>query len=214
MPPRVTTPPPPLTAQERAQAELGAYVRRNLWMSVVVLLALLAVVGGAGVLYRDTLLVATTSVYDSLGFWGLSAVLFASDALTSPIPPDLVLVVIANSDGAQHWVQLTLLLGLVSMGAGSAGWWLGGHVGRTRWGRLMLKRVMRKRVKLVVERYGRMGVVLGALTPLPFSITCWLAGMVSMPYRVFWPAAALRIPRIMLYYIAIAYADDLLRLLL
>jgi membrane protein YqaA with SNARE-associated domain len=61
----------------------------------------------------------------------------------------------------------------------------------------------------MVQRYGRLTVALGALTPLPFSITCWCAGGLGMPLARFLPVSLLRVPRYVVYYLAIAYADQL-----
>lgn len=187
-----------------SETELRAYIRRNLLLTAIVLFVLLAILGALGTWYDDELRRAATSVFDTLGVGGLALVVFAADSITSPIPPDLALIVIANSTLRNHWWPAVLFLGVVSTCAGCLGWWIGGHLGQTRFAKLVLQRSLRPSHRALISRYGRVGVIIGALTPVPFSITCWLAGMVGMKFSHFLPASALRIPRVLAYYVMIA----------
>jgi membrane protein YqaA with SNARE-associated domain len=183
-------------------------VRRSLLNTAVGLALLLAALGIVGVVWEDELLAATAAVYRWLGLGGLAFLVLAADTLISPIPPDVVLVVISKTTLAPAWLWLVPAAGLVSAVAGSFGWLLGRRLGRTtRWMR------PRSLDRALVTRYGRWAVVLGALTPIPFSLTCWLAGMYRIPYRHFAPITLLRIPRFVAYYLAIANADSLLRMM-
>ena len=139
--------------------------------------------------------------------WGLAGILFLSDSVISPIPPDLVLLVLANSPAAPWWYWLIPLLGLLSAVAGCCGWWLGAWLGRYPSIRRGLDRFGGN--ERVVQRYGAWGVALGALTPIPFSITCWIAGMMNVPIRRVAPVTLLRVPRYVVYYLAIVYAERL-----
>jgi membrane protein YqaA with SNARE-associated domain len=50
------------------------------------------------------------------------------------------------------------------------------------------------------KKYGLWAVLAGATTPMPFSVTCWTAGVLGVG---FWPmvmACLFRIPRFYLYY--------------
>jgi len=193
------------------EAELRTYVRRSLVKAVLALVALVAAVGVAGLLYEAELLVATTWVLDTVGLFGLMLILFLSDAVITPIPPDLVLVVLSNSWVHQHWWIAICLIGLLSSFAGNVAWLLSTRVGGTRWVTLLFGRFRRTNRRLVA-RYGKWAVALGALTPIPFSVTCWTAGLLHMPWRDFGPITLLRVPRFVGYYVAIAYADDFARL--
>jgi uncharacterized membrane protein YdjX (TVP38/TMEM64 family) len=51
----------------------------------------------------------------------------------------------------------------------------------------------------IVERYGTVGLAIGAITPLPYVWTTWAAGALGMPWRTFLPVSLLRIPRVFFY---------------
>ena len=51
--------------------------------------------------------------------------------------------------------------------------------------------------------FGFWAVVLGSLTPLPFSATCWMAGHYKLEYGKFFLATLFRIPRMVIYYLAV-----------
>ncbi|HLV21849.1 MAG TPA: VTT domain-containing protein [Polyangiaceae bacterium] len=208
--------PPPLTEPGReaaligpgAPAELGVYVRRNLLLAAALLLVLFGGVGLCGVFFEAELLATTHWLYDTLGLAGLFAILFVSDAVISPVPPDLVLVVIAHTKLSASWPELLLAVSLVSVLAGNVGYWCGRRLGSSNVPRLLFGRHL-ERSQHLVSRYGRWAVALGALTPIPFSLTCWTAGMLTMPHPAFFSMTLLRLPRFYLYYLAIAHADRL-----
>lgn len=206
------TPPLDSPPSTREQAALRLYVRRKLVRAVVVLLALIVGVGIASVWYEAELFLAAHWVYEHVGLSGILAILFTTDTLVSPFPPDLLLLVVAKSALHTHWLSVIGAMGVLSALAGNVGWFLGRHVGGTRSAQRVLRH-FRVRDQKLVARYGRWGIVLGALTPIPFSVTCWAAGLLHLPFaQVFWPTL-LRIPRFFAYYAAIAWADDLTRLL-
>lgn len=195
-----------MAAAAVTDAELRAYIRRNLIYSVIGLVVLFAVLAGLGAWYEEELHHFAQVMFDSLGLGGLAALVFVADAITSPIPPDVALIVIASSELAENWLWPVFLLGVVSTAAGCVGWWIGGHLGKLKQVRIIRRRLLRPEQQALVTRYGRVGVMLGALTPIPFSITCWLAGMVGMKFRDFAPAVMLRVPRVLGYYFIIAHS--------
>jgi membrane protein YqaA with SNARE-associated domain len=150
-------------------------------------------------------------VEQHLGVAGLGALVFVSDTLISPLPPDVVLVVIAKTELAADWRWLVPLGGALSALAGCVGFFIGRWLGERR--RAVPRWIRGDRLnQALVTRYGRWAVVLGAMTPIPFSVTCWLAGMCNMRFSAFAPITLLRIPRFVVYYLAIAQADVVLRL--
>lgn len=195
---------------EPSELQMRAYVRRSLWQGIVFIVVLVAAVAIAGVLYEEELLRITQGIYEAVGLFGLLGILFVSDSIFSPVPPDLVLLVLSRTEHHAHWPLLVLLIGALSVVAGWLGWFLGGKVGNTRFGRFVLGRSSTQNTALV-KRYGRWAIALGAFTPIPFSITCWLAGMYRMPFTPFAQMTLLRIPRFFLYYFALAYGDQWLR---
>jgi membrane protein YqaA with SNARE-associated domain len=179
-------------------------------MALAMILLLVVGLGLLSLRHEQELRGLTNDIFALLGLPGLFAILFISDAVFSPIPPDAVLIVLSRTHYHEHWILLVLVIGLQSVLAGSVGYFLGRWFGDARFGRLVLGRVRVQHAALI-ERRGVLAVAIAALTPLPFSLTCWAAGMLHMPFRRFlWPCW-LRLPRFILYYAAIAYADDLAR---
>jgi membrane protein YqaA with SNARE-associated domain len=189
-------------------AERAAYVRRNVVGALLSLGALFGIVVLAGVVYESELLALTHWIYHQIGIPGLATLLFLADSVTAPIPPDVILVVVAKTDLAHSWYWLVPLGGALSAVAGVFGWTLGVHLSGHRAIAPLLAQFNHRHGDRV-RRYGKLTVALGALTPLPFSITCWSAGALGMPLREFFPVTLLRIPRYVVFYLGIAYAADI-----
>src|SRR5690606_20070216 len=102
---------------------------------------------------------------------------------------------------ASAW-QVVLLIGVVSILAGNCAFYLGRVVQRWPWAARWLSRAGAK-PRALIQGYGRSAVALAALTPIPFSITCLLAGLLGMQHARFWPVTLLRIPRFFLYFAVI-----------
>jgi membrane protein YqaA with SNARE-associated domain len=192
---------------------VDVYVRRKVWGALLSIVVLLAVVAFLSIRHRAALGEATTWVFDHVGLSGLVAILFVSDAVFSPVPPDAVLVLISRSTYHPHWHVLIPVLGLLSAVAGWVGYFCGRRLAHTALASVLFRR-FKQTGTAVIHRYGPWGVVLGALTPMPFSLTCWTAGMLELPFRrMVWPCL-LRVPRFIVYYVAIAFAEDVVRLVL
>ncbi len=57
-----------------------------------------------------------------------------------------------------------------------------------------------------IRKLGVVAVVVAALTPVPFSLVCYLAGSLRMPLGIFFLAILARIPRMAIFYYIIAAA--------
>ena len=189
-------------------SEFEPIVRKNLILALVVLVCLFVGVAIVASVWDAELEAVAVGTYALLGLPGLLALLFVSDAVFSPIPPDLVLLVLSQTQDHAYWAALATLIGVQSVIAGSTGWFLGSRLKQFRASHLLLSRI-RGRHQALVQRHGQLGVALAALTPIPFSLTCWAAGMLNMPFRSFFIPCWLRIPRFVVYYAALVYADAL-----
>ena len=115
---------------------------------------------------------------------------------------------VATTDLAEKWWFYVPILGLVSTIAGFTGYFLGKYVASQPWvPRFLLNFATQN--KDYVEKYGVWAVALGALTPFPFSITCWSAGFLRLNFRAFALGALARFPRIIAYYWIIHSAQKL-----
>jgi membrane protein YqaA with SNARE-associated domain len=205
---------PATAAATPSDPELHAYIRRSVIKALVVLLLAVVLLGFSGVYFKAELLAATAWVLRRVGLVGIAAILFISDAFCAPISSDFTLVVIANSELRQDWYYVVPALALWSSFAGGVAWYLGTKVGHMPWATRWLGRLRSGQNHALVAKLGKWGVALGALTPIPYSLTCWAAGMLELTIgEIFW-VNLLRVPRFIAYYLAFAHSDELLRLLL
>ena len=183
-------------------AETQAFVRRELWLAVVLPIGLLLAVGLAGFFVREEVNALASWVFLRLGFTGLAALFLVSETIVSPLPPDAVLLIVAGSDLAAAWQGPIVTLAFLSLLGGHLGWVLGRQLAHTGIVRHMLGR-HHTRVVQVTWRYGVWAVVLAAATPLPWSVTSWAAGALRLPYRSYLLGSLIRVPRIILGYLLI-----------
>jgi len=189
--------------------ELAKLIRTNLLRAGVslILFAALAIIVVSK--FKPELDHLTTLVFTHVGVGGLVALIFVTDTLISPIPPDSVLFLVANSEYHASWGYVIPIIGVVS----TIGGWLGYALGRYFSNKPLVVQwfgATRVKAKKMILRFGPWAVALGAMTPVPFSITCWSAGLLHLPFRLVWKPCLLRIPRYVIFYAVIAYAPELI----
>ncbi len=189
-----------------SQEELKNYSKRNLIIGALLLLAMFVVLGLTGLRYESEMTRIMQIAADRLGIWGLIGVVFISDSIISPIPPDLALLVIAKSSMRADWLFYVLMIAVASTLAGNLAYLIGRFMGNLHMLPPGLKAFSLKH-QASVHKYGPAAVILGCITPLPFSMTCWSAGFLKMSYRKFLPAVLTRFPRIIIYYWVIHASD-------
>lgn len=181
------------------------YLKRTL-LSLSFLVTLVAVLI---FFYGDEFNLLTHWVLNKIGLPGIVLLIFVTDFIVSPFPPDSVLLLLSQSELRQDWYWIVPMIGAVSTLAGITGYAGGRILGNGAWGVTLFGKLRQTRGPLI-QRYGFWAVTLGALTPLPFSITCWSAGLLKVPFKKVWPATVLRIPRYVGYYLIISAAPQLL----
>ena len=188
-------------------------IRKNLINALVGLLLFVVVMGLLGVLFEAELTRTTTWIVDKIGFVGMAGVLAVTDTLVTPFPPDILLVIIANSPLAENWPFYVGVLGAVSVCAGMTGYGIGRWLGHFAWTRRLFGQFKEEHHEFI-RKYGFWAVVIGAVTPLPYSVTCWTAGVLGVRWTVVFAASALfRIPRFYLFYWLLTSTDGVLSLL-
>ena len=169
-----------MTPQTKSQSSKygSAVSRKKLLLSVIGLIAL----GGlCGYLFKDIIIRAGTWSVEHFGLEGIALATLLIDSCPVPMTsePLILLALGANI----NWINLALLMSLASHLA-----CIIGHTGG---------KALRKYPNLVgqienlfpdififMRENGVHGVLLGALLPIPYAITTWLAGLNSVP---FWP---------------------------
>lgn len=190
--------------------ELRRLLRKNLWGALLSLVLLGALAALLMTHFRPHVEAVTAWIFAEVGLPGIFAILFITDAFVSPLPPDSVLLLVAASPYHQDWLLWVPLMGLSSSVAGCVGYGAGTYLSGRTWAESWLG-PFRTRSEKMIRKYGSWAVVLGALTPVPFSITCWTAGLLRVPFNGVWIPCLLRVPRYVVYYAAIAYSPELLR---
>ncbi len=192
--------------------EVQLFVRKTL-LRALLGIGILLVLGAILFFYFDDEIKTFTHwTVNRFGFAGMALIVFVADSLITPFPPDIILVIIAKSELANNWLVYVGILGSLSVVGGNLGAFLGRKLGNTRWAKGLVTLLSRGDEKMI-SRLGFWAVVLGAATPLPFSITTWTAGFIGMKKRLVFFACLVRIPRYYIYYVLIAYSDYLGQLL-
>lgn len=193
--------PPPTPPAPR-----GDLLRDNLLKAVLALVVFVLAMGVLGLVLEEELTTGTAWVVERIGFVGLCLILLVTDTLVTPFPPDLLLVVIAKSRLAEHWPGYVVALGFVSVVAGMLGWGIGRWLGHRPFARNLFGE-FREDHREFIRKYGFWAVVIGSITPLPFSVTCWSAGVMGLRFATVLSAALLfRVPRFVVYYWLIAHS--------
>ena len=204
---RSRQPPRNVTASVQPRASCIAFcnrsprmIKQNLIKALIGLMLLIVAMGLLGMALEEELVVITTWIVERIGFAGLAAILMVTDTLVTPFPPDILLVVIANSPLAEHWPVYVGILGGISVLAGMTGYGIGRWLGHFAWAQRLFGRFKEEHHEFI-RKYGFWAIVIGAVTPLPYSVTCWTAGVLNLRWSVVLAASLLfRIPRLYLFY--------------
>lgn len=172
-------------------------LRPVIFQTIGVTIAIFVAIALAAVFLREPLEAFAHWVVTELGLGGVFLGVLATDAFTIPIPPDTYLFVAVASHAPVAPMLAVCCAG--SIIAGSIAYRIGPYIQRLPFLRARLER-FRTRGERLFLRYGMWTVAIAALTPIPFSVTCWLAGIYRMPYRGFVIATFARIPRLLAYY--------------
>lgn len=132
---------------------------------------------------------ATLPVYGVLFFF------FVSETLLGLIPPEIFIVWSGNMN--YPWVYLTVL-GFLSYFGGLLTYYIGHIITKIPKVHNYLEVKMAKQLKNS-RKWGGFLIVVGALLPLPFSISCLAAGIIEFPFRNVVIYGSLRLLRFFIY---------------
>ena len=144
---------------------------------------------------NDLLIYVTENYEDYIVF----TVFFISESLLGLIPPEIF---IAWSDKASNPILYLSLLALVSYLGGVVSYFLGKSITKISSVHEYLEVKMAKHIKNT-RKWGGFLIVVGALLPIPFSITSMAAGMIKYPFTNYLLFGLLRFVRFYLYALAI-----------
>jgi membrane protein YqaA with SNARE-associated domain len=184
-----------------APGPMAALSRSRLWLVLRFALGLL-------VLLSVVLLLARTlkPELESLGRlfverFGLTGILlgtFLADGFHFPIPPQFYML-LAMAAG-RPTLAILAVTAVGSLLGGLSGFLLARRLGRITRIANWLERVGGEAGRRLGQRYAHRSVLLASLTPVAFSMLCYLAGLYRLRPSAFALMLALRVPKLVLYY--------------
>lgn len=112
------------------------------------------------------------------GLIGLALFSF-TEAFINPIPVSPVFM-FAIAGGVPAWPAFFVVV-LSNLAGAVVGFLLGKHLGHPVCVRLFGEKKIQKAEKFF-EKWGEMGVIIMAFTPLPYKVACWAAGIFEMRF--------------------------------
>lgn len=177
---------------EEAPSIRGLLVQGALTALAVVLCVVLV-----AVLAREPAVVASDWIVDHLGLWGIAIAVILADTFTFPVPPDAYLLAAVASHADE--IPILIVISVSSIVAGNLAYFVGPLLQNVP---ILGKKIEKFRHKgeMLFKKWGLWTVVIAALTPIPFSVVCWFAGIYKMPYRPFFIGTLVRFLRFALFY--------------
>lgn len=177
-----------------AQFEWRALVVRSL----LVLLGFMVAFVLFYVLAKDWIQSVGSWVGHNLGLGGVGAGVFVIDFFITPASPALFFPFVLDWEP----VSLLAVMSGASIAAGCSGYFVGTKLDRfPRIRKWTLS--FRRQGEALIGKYGFWAVAIGASIPFPYSMVCWTAGMVRVPFSHLLFGSLFRIPRMIVYYLAI-----------
>lgn len=168
-------------------------VPRLLVTTVLILVILGGLAAAAGFWFREPLEALSASFVQALGGPGVALAYWIPDAFTVPLPSDAVSLM--GITGGMTFSEVVAWGTAGSLAGGSTGFFLGRGLARTPWARRKLARRGEELTRLL-ERYGAVTLAAAALTPLPYSIVCWISAGLGMRFSLFFAVSLLRTVRV------------------
>ncbi len=151
----------------------------------------------------ESLQLFAKELVQNYGYLGIFLISY-TESVVQPIPPDPFIAGGAVL-GLSPFIS-ALVAAVASVLGGLTAHLLGITFGEPLTKRLIGEKNFRKGEELM-NRFGFWAVVIGGLTPAPYKVTCWLAGIFEMRRDLFIVASLVgRFPR----FLAVAYFGDLL----
>ncbi|MFO0642680.1 MAG: VTT domain-containing protein [Polyangiaceae bacterium] len=185
-----TAAPPPARAPGREVARLVAQV-------VVPLGVLFLGVSVVATLFRQELRTLGEAFVHRFGYAGMAFGAFVSDAFNFPIPPQFYMLTSVAAGAPQ--VPSVLVVCAASVVAANVAYFVAGTLAKVPF---VARRIeaARPTIDPLFAKYGYYAVAIGAMSPIPFSLLCYVAGLYKVPYRIYALLVLMRVPRLLVFY--------------
>ncbi len=130
-----------------------------------------------------------------LPIYGVLAFFFTSEALFGLIPPEIFIA--WSTKMSSPWLYLTILAFLSYFG-GLVSYYLGLLITKRPAVHNYIETKMAKQLRNS-KKWGGFLIIVGALLPVPFSMSCMAAGIIEYPFKGVVRYGALRIVRFAIY---------------
>jgi membrane protein YqaA with SNARE-associated domain len=128
------------------------------------------------------------------GIYTLSEIVFGI------LPPEIFMMIwILDDINVSGFVTNLAILTIISYGAGVLGYYIGKVFSKTKFYRERIREKYLKQYEGKLKTYGGYLVFVGAVTPVPFSATCMLAGSVNLSMKHFLLICITRVLRFAAY---------------
>lgn len=128
----------------------------------------------------------------------LLSVFTVSEIVFGILPPEIFMLIWQTKGVLSEYIFNLSILTLISYAAGVLGYFIGKFFSKTElYGRIHQKYL--KQYDRQLKRFGGYLVLVGAVTPVPFSATCMMAGSVNLNFKNFLLICISRIIRFAFY---------------
>ena len=128
----------------------------------------------------------------------LLSIFTVSEIVFGILPPEIFMLIWKTKGILSEYIVNLTILTLISYAAGILGYYIGYTFTKTSQYRKIHERYLAQ-YDHKLKKYGGFLVIVGAVTPVPFSATCMLAGSVKLPFRYFLLITISRIVRFAFY---------------
>jgi membrane protein YqaA with SNARE-associated domain len=128
----------------------------------------------------------------------LLSIFTVSEIVFGILPPEIFMLIWKTKGILSEYITNLIILTLISYAAGVLGYFIGRYFAKTE----VYKKIHRRYLAEYdhkLRKFGGFLVVVGAVTPVPFSATCMLAGSVNLPLKHFLLLTISRIVRFAFY---------------
>lgn len=132
---------------------------------------------------------------ETLPVYGVLIFFFVSETLLGLIPPEMFIAWSGKMN--MPWLYLSILAFLSYFG-GLLSYWIGHIITKIPVVHNYLESKMQKQLKNS-RKWGGFLIIVGALLPLPFSISCMAAGLIEFPFKNVILYGSLRLLRFAIY---------------
>jgi membrane protein YqaA with SNARE-associated domain len=128
----------------------------------------------------------------------LFSIFTLSEIVFGLIPPEFFMILWQHQGELLDYILKLAVLAVISYGAGVLGYYIGITFTKTAAFRKLYENYLMQ-YDYSLRKYGIYLVLVGAVTPVPFSAMCMLAGSVKLPFKTFLLVCLARVLRFAIY---------------